>query len=220
MANVDHRKPHAELPPSWRYVLKDYEPDSTFHIYNRGRNRQPIFTDDVDRAAFLDAFCCRLGPNMNADGRGRRVRSFADEVRLISYCLMPNHFHLVLHQSSTNGLTQLMHAAMTAYVRGFNHRHGRKGPLFTARFCAVKINSRRQLQKTIAYVHANPPCPLEDPWSSHQLFMANRAARDVHWCRAELGLKTFGSRAAYLEQLFDAINKRQKEISTPHQAAP
>ncbi|MBJ7347198.1 MAG: transposase, partial [Thermoleophilaceae bacterium] len=199
---------HEDLTPSQRYLRKDYTPGSTFHVYNRGRNRQVIFVDDNDRRMFLDCIGRYLRTPGDVDSRGRAIKCFAPDAAVIAFCLRGNHYHLIIHQRSQYALRDLMRRAMIAYGSYFNKRHDRNGRLFVERFKAVKVDSRPQLARTITYIHLNPARPFDDPWTSHYLYMSSLDQRTEHWCAADQGIKAFGGRGAYLEAMHVGYAKR------------
>lgn len=126
------------------------------HVMNRGAGRQAIFEDDTDRRRFLIELreACR--------GAG---------VEIACYCLLSNHYHLVLHTPG-GGLSGVMQRLSSAYTRTFNARHGRDGPLFRGRFTSVRIENSAQLVQATVYVHRNPVAAglvqvaAAWPWSS------------------------------------------------------
>lgn len=77
-------------------------------------------------------------------------------VRIIAYCLMPTHIHLVLQQLRKNGISIYMNRMLNSYTRYFNMRHGRKGPLWTGRFKRVLVETDEQLIHLTRYIHLNP----------------------------------------------------------------
>ncbi|MBK5229559.1 MAG: transposase [Thermoleophilia bacterium] len=145
-----------------RNVIKRYRNDAFFHAYNRGINGDEIFVDNFDRQMFLAAFVRRLP---------------SPDVSLVAYCLMPNHFHLVLRQRRDAGITRLMRPALTSYVRQFNGRHRRFGGLFQGVFKASDPLTKRAARSVVAYVHLNPidlrrGVPWEEyEFSSHRVFL-------------------------------------------------
>lgn len=106
----------------------------------RGVARAPIFVDDADRKRFIQ----RLGEATEEDG-----------IRLYLYCLMTNHFHLLVETPRAN-LSAFMHRLQTAYTLYFNARHGRTGHLMQGRFHAAPVQGDRYFLKLTRYVHLNP----------------------------------------------------------------
>lgn len=126
------------------------------HVSTRGVRRQPIFVDDLDRRMFI-AF---LAQSVH------RCRWSC-----LAYCLMGNHFHLVVRLPGPN-LSTGMHRLNGVYARRFNDRHGHVGHLFDARYYSTVIESELHLLEALRYVALNPVraglCtdPADWPWSS------------------------------------------------------
>ena len=110
------------------------------HIVARGNQRQPIFVDDEDRAAFLDLL---------VEAR-ERYRCF-----LLAYCLMSNHVHLVV-QDGEGELSRALRHVIGVYAQRFNRRHDRVGHLFEQRFWNSLIEVDQYLAVAVEYVHRNP----------------------------------------------------------------
>lgn len=130
----------------------------TYHVYSRGSNQQSIFAFDSDRIDFLGCL-------------DRVVRRY--ELRCLAYCLMSNHFHLVVETPDAR-LSQAMKALNGRYSLRFNRRHSRDAHLFKNRFGAVLQTSEPQLLWTLCYAVRNPvekglcAIPEEWPWSSYR----------------------------------------------------
>lgn len=77
-------------------------------------------------------------------------------VDLISYCFMPNHFHLLLKQLVDNGISHYLSKFANSYTRYFNTKNERSGPIFQGKFKAVLITSNEQLLHVSRYIHLNP----------------------------------------------------------------
>ena len=77
-------------------------------------------------------------------------------VEIISYCLMPSHFHLVLRQLMDNGISIFISNICNSYTRYFNLKHNRKGPLWQGRFKNVLVENDEQLLHLTRYIHHNP----------------------------------------------------------------
>ncbi|MBM2820767.1 MAG: hypothetical protein HW405_527 [Candidatus Berkelbacteria bacterium] len=77
-------------------------------------------------------------------------------IQIITWCLMPTHFHLVLKQLKKNGLSDYLRKILESYSSYFNVKHKRKGPLWESRFKSVLVESDEQLNHLVRYVHLNP----------------------------------------------------------------
>jgi len=140
---------------------------AVYHITARGNERRSIFRDDQDRRLFLTTV-------------GEMVEQFG--VRVVAYCLMSNHYHLVVGMPLGN-LSQAVGWLQVTYTVRFNRRHRRSGHLFQGRFKAQLVEADAYAQWLVEYVHLNPvrprrkgePIPAEQAaalaryeWSSHR----------------------------------------------------
>ena len=122
------RRPRSELP------------DGAYHVTARGTGGSLVFLDDVDRAAFT---------------RLLSQASHRFEIRVLAWCLMGTHFHLIV-ECCQEQLSLAMHRLNGIYAQTFNRRHGRRGHLFEERFAAWVIESDAHLHAAIHYVMQNP----------------------------------------------------------------
>lgn len=147
-----------------KYRNKSFLPNSYYHIYNKGIDGRDIFCDDADYQKFLSIMESYL-VNEKVDTRFKEdkpsIRAYKDQMRLneevaiSAYCLLSNHFHLLVHQSTINGITKFMRRVNTGYVMYFNKRYGRSGPLFENVYRGVKIEDHQLLALT-KFIHLNP----------------------------------------------------------------
>jgi REP element-mobilizing transposase RayT len=129
-----------------------------YHVASRGSDRQPVFSYDSDRTAFLE-----------------RLTTIVEryELACIAFCLMGNHYHLVV-QTPDARLSRALQELNGGYSRHFNRVHGHSAHLFRNRFFARLIDSDEYLLTVCAYVANNPVradlCrnPADWPWSSHR----------------------------------------------------
>src|SRR5579872_6250587 len=104
-----------------RNALKIYIENGYYHIYNRGVEKRRIFEESPDYQRFVDYLKIYLTPVdiLRKENPLLRVSivnaNMSDEVNLLAYCLMPNHFHLLLKQKTKDGITKLMRQVTTAY---------------------------------------------------------------------------------------------------------
>ncbi len=114
--------------------------DEFYHVYNRGNNRQTIFLDDDDYASF-----------------DRRLKECANryDVQVLVYCLMPNHYHLILSQGTGGSIASMMHALTTSVAKRFNIRYCRSGHLFQGPYRCKRLVSNEYFTHVARYIHIN-----------------------------------------------------------------
>jgi putative transposase len=162
-----------------------------YHVYNRGAHKADIFYNDSDRERFLALLLvanCNQPvhlENLLKKYRGSTfIRLFEEEVpklgeRLVdvlAYCLMPNHFHLVVRQLVDGGITSFMRKVATAHVMAHNARHEHSGTLYQGKFKSRHVDSDEYLRWLFSYVHLNPLDLIEPRWKEGG-FRATRQAR-------------------------------------------
>lgn len=154
-----------------RNVRKEYAENSYYHLYNRGVEKRSIFLDAQDRGVFLGYLKEYLLPKDENAIRNRladasispqerdhllkqlRLNNFAGEITLIAYCLIPNHFHLLVKQNSVTSIDTFMQSLCTRYTMYFNRRQKRVGSLFQGVYKAVKIETEEQFLHLSRYIH-------------------------------------------------------------------
>lgn len=97
-----------------------------------------------------------LSPEHTRDAYRALLPNYSQEVELIAYCLMPNHYHFLFYLKEMQGIERLMRSVMTAYSRYFNTKYKRVGGLFQNRFLASHIGSDEYLWHVSRYIHLNP----------------------------------------------------------------
>lgn len=150
-------------------VVKKFDVDSMYHVYNRGNNKRQIFFDEKDYAVFLsflkyallsdehikaNSEVDRLLLTENEQFNLRRL-GLAGKLELVSYCLMPNHFHLQFFQNDVDSITKLMRSIATGYVMYFNKRYETSGSLFQGVYKASRIDDDAYYQHISRYIHLN-----------------------------------------------------------------
>jgi len=119
-----------------RFVAGHY-----YHIYNRGCNRERIFSTHDNYIYLL-----------------QKVKRLLREIPLviIAYCLMPNHYHFVIRQEGDIPISTFIQRLFLTYTQAYNKQQGRSGPLFEGRFKCVHIDSDEYVIHLCRYVHLNP----------------------------------------------------------------
>lgn len=141
-----------------RHIVKQFASDSYYHVYNRGVSGQKIFLDSIDKKYFLNILARHLDPNSTiTKSGGLPYQKFNDELELLCYCLMGNHFHLLLFQKDNpTALTAFMRPVLTAYTMYFNRKYKRTGPLFQSIYKSSSISDDSYLLHITRYIHLNP----------------------------------------------------------------
>lgn len=140
-----------------------------YHVFNRGVNKRPIFQDAWNYKRCLDQLNYYQYQNTPVSfSMLRRMKPERKQfiwetalkgpkyVEILAYCLMPNHFHLLVKQTSDQGISKFMSKFQNSYSRYFNVKTNRSGPLLTGKFQAVRIESDEQLVHVSRYIHLNP----------------------------------------------------------------
>lgn len=149
-----------------RNTTKFYDVPAYYHVYNRGAGDAAIFLDDQDRIKFLSILARHLDPGDTTKKAGGMTYEKYD-AELVAYCLMGNHFHLLLYQENEPAaVTQLMRSVATAYTMYFNRKYKRHGHLFQSVFKASRISDESYLVHITRYIHMNPRSYLRYKWSS------------------------------------------------------
>lgn len=135
---------------------------SFYHIFNRGVNKQDIFSIERDYQRFLETlfYYQFTGPKPRFSTHKRfKNKDFSNNpkiVEVICCCLMPNHFHLLIKQIRDNGILEFMSKVLNSYTKYFNTKHRRSGRLMGGEFKSVCIENEQQLLHVSRYIHLNP----------------------------------------------------------------
>lgn len=187
-------------------VVKKYVEGGFYHVYNRGVERRRIFLDDQDYRVFLGLQKYYLSkpqeqetqahPLSEVAGfepvRARPLQSLYQKVELHTYCLMPNHFHLLLKQIEKNGMESLLRRTLTTYAMYFNRRYDRVGHLFQGPYKAAIVENDNYLLHLSRYIHSDPTLTKKHlnqyPYSSYQNFLGEK---NSEWLDTEFILSFF-----------------------------
>ena len=159
--------------------LRIQYPDAWYHVMNRGRRREKIFETKEDYWSFVD------------------LLEELDEVfnvRVAAYCLMSNHYHLLLQTPDAN-LSRSMRHLNGVYTQRYNRRHGCDGQLFRGRYKSIVVESDSYALELLRYIHRNPlEAGLVDnlqkyPWSTHKPYLSD--AKKWKWLHKDYILKLF-----------------------------
>ena len=154
--------------------IKNFEADAYYHLYNRGVEKRKIFMDEQDYRVFLSYLKDYLLPkdslklqSILADPLTKwkekekavkllRLNNFSKNLKLLAFCLMPNHFHFLCKQKEINTIDNFTNSFFTRYSMYFNKKYKRVGKLFQGVYKAVKVTTDEQLLHLSRYIHLNP----------------------------------------------------------------
>lgn len=179
-------------------TVKQFIKNGYYHAYNRGVEKRLIFQDLQDYSVFLHFLKKYLDPTLEI--KGSDPHPLSKEVELLAFCLMPNHFHLLVKQKSLDGITKLIRAVCTNYVMYFNNKYDRVGTLFQGKYKAASVEEDIYFLHLSRYIHLNP-YPGSDPitysFSSYSYYLGNKKAA---WVKPEEILSFFKiARKTYLK---------------------
>ncbi|MDP2585836.1 MAG: transposase [Candidatus Levybacteria bacterium] len=165
-----------------RNSTKTYIENGYYHIYNRGVEKRIIFLDQQDYSVLLSYLKEYLlpkqekelyerlsDPQISSKEKNKVLKSlhlnnFSQEITLLAYCLMPNHFHFFIKQKNLNAIDKFMNSLATRYTMYFNRKYKRVGSLYQDVYKAVLINNEGHFLHLSRYIHkqalrlGNQPC--------------------------------------------------------------
>lgn len=210
-----------------------------YHILNRGVDKRKIFLDKQDYFRFIHDLFEFNDKNIvntasfrfqmrNKDGdverrninfieRKRRPRKLLVDIH--AFCLMPNHYHLLLSPKIENGISKFMHKLGTGYVKYFNIKHERKGTLFESRYKSILVSKEPHFYHLPYYIHFNPLDLKFKEWREGKLRNFKQAIEFLNNYRWSshldyLGKKNFPSvtNRKFLTEVFGGEKKYEKSI--------
>lgn len=200
-----------------------------YHVYNRGIDKRVTFTDQNEYARFFQTLKFYLYDNPPVSlsrflriGQGKRNEFLETPwgnkyISLFAYCIMPNHFHLLVRQEVDSGVSKFISQLLNSYTRYFNTKHSRVGQLFLDQFKNVLVDGEAQFLHLSRYIHLNPYSSgtvktlgdLEKyEWSSLVEYIGSG---EESICDKETVMFHFSSKIKYKEFIFDRA-QYQKEL--------
>lgn len=183
-----------------RNVTKYYIQDGYYHIYNRGVEKRSIFENQQDYNVFLNylreyllpkdkylLMSVLADPQSNAAQKDQaakllRLNNFNDQIQMLSFCLMPNHFHFLLKQKNHKAIDQFMNSLATRYTMYFNKKYGRIGHLYQDVYKAVEVGTDEYLLHLSRYIHKQALTydPTTPQPSSYEDYIGLRKSEWIH----------------------------------------
>lgn len=142
-----------------------------YHVYNRGVDKRTIFEVSSDYKRFVESLYLA---NLDTPTNVRDIKQTKDSVfefehdeKLVAigaYCLMPNHFHVLLTPLQDGGVSKFMNKLATSYTMYFNKKYNRSGSLFQGPYKSSHADSDEYLKYLYAYIHLNPVKLIQSNW--------------------------------------------------------
>lgn len=203
-----------------------------YHIFNRGLDKRPTFTNkrELDRAKNLIKFYrhseipIRFSKLLQqpVDTRNSILEKLYKSEKLVdilSYCLMPNHFHFLLKQLVDGGITEFVSKISNSYTKYYNTKYDRVGPLLQGEFKSVLVEKDEQFTHLSRYIHLNPKVSLlvKDletyEWSSYREYLGQTSG----FCAKQEILNLFKNPDAYKQFVLDQADHGEKLEQIKHQ---
>lgn len=213
-----------------RNTIKVYIQGGYYHLYNRGVEKRKIFLDAQDYKVFLNYLKEYLSPppkkseikkktftlqGQSFKGISRLPKNYFQEIELLCFCLMPNHWHMLIKQSSLYSVTKFVRSLMTRYSMYFNKKYKRVGNLFQGRYRAVLVNDEAYLLHLSRYIHLNPSELTNDLLSAYSSYGDYLNLRHTPWIKSDYILSQFNDKVGVEFKKFnnykDFIEKYQQE---------
>lgn len=172
---------------------RSFDPNFYYHVYNCGVEKRQTFLNERDYQRFLGAVEYYLHDqgisyiqfqdlNEKAKKLYRQLNPEGLEtlrVRVIAFCIMPNHFHFLIKPAKAGGLPRFVSDITNSYTKYFNIKNKRVGNLFQGTFKAKPITSEASLLQVSRYIHLNPENPDTYPYSSYHDWLGTGSSKIV-----------------------------------------
>lgn len=177
--------------------------DEYYHIYNRGTEKREIFLDkkDYDHFLFL-MFVCNTTKSIELRRIEENFSRGANIVNIGAYCLMPNHFHILIREKIDGGISKFMLKLLTSYSMYFNKKYKRTGKLYEGKFKSNYIVGDNYLKYLYSYIHLNPAKLIDKNWKENKIKNISNLLNGVFSYQ-------YSSLKEYINQKFRIINPSQ-----------
>lgn len=183
-----------------------------YHVFNRGVEKRTTFTNRRDYNRFIETmdYYRAKDPPARFSYKDRpviikNVIISSPLVEIVCFCLMPNHFHMLIKQIENNGISTFLSKLSNSYTKYFNTKYKRVGPLFQGSFKAVRIEDDEQLLHVSRYIHLNPLIDYLTrdlktyPYSSYTEFLGLKKG----FCKKDIILDNFKTPSDYEKFVLD-----------------
>jgi len=216
-----------------RNSIKQYLEGGYYHVYNRGVEKRNIFLDQQDYAVFLSYLREYLTPKNHLElyqkiserdisplEKDKYIKqlnrnNFFEEVQLLAYSLLPNHFHFLLKQKNATSMDKFMNSIGTRYTMYFNKKYERVGRLYQDVYKAVLVLTDEQLLHLSRYIHRQAIFlqgdPLQNLQKTHSSYPEYIASRNTPWISRNEILSFFSKEMPALT--YESFVKQQDDFN-------
>ena len=188
-----------------KYYNRNFRPQHFYHLFNRGAYKNKIFLDQEDYHLFISILsyylknpigkCLSYFTNTEKPHSRIKPTTHPPTIHLIAYCLMPNHFHLVVKQlpktTKKTNISNLMRRTMVTYAMEFQNKYKHTGTIFEGRYKNVEVDSNKQLLYLSKYIHQH-----QTPYSSLPIYL--KQTEPLDWLYPNYVLKLTNNYSQYL----------------------
>lgn len=156
-----------------KYVVRDLKGNSYYHIYNSALPGSNLFLDTQDYQTFLYyLYIYTADPakvKIKHPDLPKRLysRNLFNDIFVVAYILMPDHFHLLLKQKNPDAMPRLLKQVINAYITYFNKKYSKSGTIFKGRYKSARVESEYLLTQMVRFVHLNTTDFKTYEWSSY-----------------------------------------------------
>lgn len=168
-----------------------------FHLYNRGVDKRPIFSDDHDWGRiWVTMNALRIGASFREFLRSKNMTNKQPLVDIICCCFMPNHFHFLVQERKPDGISEFMGRLSNSFTKYFNTKYRRTGRLFESKYKMRPVNEDGDLCSLSRYIHLNPLKLLDPAWKERGLSESEAIGflRRYPWSSLDAYLSPYGSK--------------------------
>ncbi|OGI89911.1 hypothetical protein A3A95_01140 [Candidatus Nomurabacteria bacterium RIFCSPLOWO2_01_FULL_39_18] len=174
--------------------------DEYYHLYNRGTEKRLIFLDKNDYDYFLFLmYICNTVKSIKLRDIGKTFDREETIIDIGAYCLMPNHFHVLVREKVKNGISKYMLKLMTGYSMYFNKKYKRTGKLYEGVFKSIHANKDTYLKYLYSYIHLNPAKLIDKNWKENK-------SRNTKNLLKYVFTYPYSSTKEYVEEKFKILN--------------
>ena len=210
------------------YEIRAFPANGIYHVFNKSIANFQIFKNSCSIVRFLQTVSYYNAISLHYSlfvALRKKVRLlpplYNDNTRalyILAYCIMPDHYHLLIKIIKENTLSKYMNDIENSYTRYFNKKNSRKGPLWQSHFCVAPIKDDSTLLHVSRYIHLNPSTsglvqnPIDWQWSSYNEYLSEHTPLHTY---KEFSIKSASLYKKFVEDQIDyqrAIKRIRRSI--------